>query len=70
MIDIDTVTEVAEEIRGLIRSNLGRNASEAKIRDYFADGGLDLWIDTGAVDEEEAEAALDLAIDLHMEAWK
>lgn len=68
-IDLEAVTEVADEIRGLIRTNLGRNASEAKIRNYFENGMLDQWIDTGAVDEDEAEQALDLAIEIHMESW-
>jgi hypothetical protein len=69
IIEDEAVTETAKEMRALIRSNLGKFATEEKIRQFFEDGGLDEWVDSGAVTNRQAERALDEAIDMYMEGY-
>lgn len=68
--DSSNIRSLVSEFKSVIRSNLGKYASEDDIRNLFENGYLDIWIEADACTQEEAEEALEYAIEYFMEYMK
>jgi hypothetical protein len=61
---MDSVENLARDMCSLIKANIGKFASEVEIRALFDDGLLDEFVNE---DQDEADEALDLAIEMMVE---